>query len=188
VTSLPAPARPVPRPLSPGAANVVAAARLLLERDGVEPFTMRKLADELKIQAPSIYKHLPGKHAIEVALIERGLAEIGAACHDAVDRSPSAGAIPELLATYRRYSLAHPNLYRLATAGELYRADLTPGLEDWAGQPFWLATGDPYLAQALWSFAHGMVILELDRRYPDDSELDRTWAAGAAAFAVAAVL
>jgi AcrR family transcriptional regulator len=174
------------QPLSPRAADVVAAARLLLEREGAEPFTMRRLADELKIQAPSIYKHLPGKHAIEVALIELGLAEIGAACHAAVAQPGPAGVIPSLLATYRRYSLAHPNLYRLATAGELYRADLTPGLEEWAGQPWWLATGDPYLAQALWSFAHGMVILELDRRYPDDSELDRTWAAGAAAFAAAA--
>ena len=44
-------------------------------------------------------------------------------------------------------------------------------------------TGDPALAQALWSFAHGMVILELDDRYPPGSDLDRTWRAGAAAFA-----
>ena len=27
-----------------------------------------------------------------------------------------------------------------------------------------------------------MVILEIDGRYPDDSDLDRTWEAGAAAF------
>jgi len=45
-----------------------------------------------------------------------------------------------------------------------------------------VVTGDPYLAQALWSFAHGMVILELDRRYPPGSNLDLTWSAGAKAF------
>ena len=39
-----------------------------------------------------------------------------------------------------------------------------------------------YRSQALWSFAHGMVILEIDGRYPDGSDLDRTWAAGADAF------
>jgi hypothetical protein len=38
----------------------------------------------------------------------------------------------------------------------------------------------------MWSFAHGMVILELDRRYPDGSDLDRTWRAGAEAFTLAA--
>jgi len=89
----------------------------------------------------------------------------------------------ELLATYRRSGLAQPNLYRLATSGRLPREDLTPGLEEWAGEPFLLATGEPHLAQALWSFAHGMVILEIDGRYPQHSELDKTWEAGAAAFA-----
>ena len=43
-------------------------------------------------------------------------------------------------------------------------------------------TGEPHRAQALWSFAHGMVILELDGRFPAGSDLDRTWAEGAAAF------
>ncbi len=56
-------------------------------------------------------------------------------------------------------------------------------LEAWAGEPFLLATGDPWKAQALFSFAHGMVILELDDRFPEGSELDRSWDAGAAAFA-----
>jgi hypothetical protein len=34
----------------------------------------------------------------------------------------------------------------------------------------------------LWAFAHGMVALEIDRRFLDGSTLDRTWQAGAAAF------
>ncbi len=48
--------------------------------------------------------------------------------------------------------------------------------------PFFLAAGEPYLAQALFLFAHGMVILEIDRRFPEGSDLDRTWAEGARAF------
>lgn len=91
-----------------------------------------------------------------------------------------------LLAAYRTESLARPNLYRLATSGQLPRDELTPGLEDWAGEPWLLVAGDPFLAQAMWSFAHGMVTLELDRRYPDGSDLDRTWRAGAEAFTLAA--
>lgn len=42
------------------------------------------------------------------------------------------------------------------------------------------------LAQAMWSFAHEMVILELDRRYPEGSDRDQTWRAGAEAFTFAA--
>jgi hypothetical protein len=93
--------------------------------------------------------------------------------------------VSRLLTCYRAESLARPNLYRLVTAGPLPRADLTPGLEDWAGKPWFLATGDPVLAQAMWAFAHGMVILELDHRFLDGSDLDQTWRAGARAFALA---
>ena len=65
------------------------------------------------------------------------------------------------------------------------RDELVEGLEDWAGEPFLLVMGEPYLAQVVWSAAHGMVTLELDGRYPPDSDLDRTWAEAAAAFTAA---
>jgi AcrR family transcriptional regulator len=182
-------ARPEPRQYPRRASEIIAAARVLLEREGRDALTMRRLGQALGIRAPSIYKHLPGKHAVEVALIEAGLVEIGEALHQAADRPgalPGANAVTRLLAAYRTESLARPNLYRLATSGQLPRGELTPGLEDWAGEPWLLVAGDPFLAQAMWSFAHGMVTLELDRRYPDGSDLDRTWRAGAEAFTLAA--
>ena len=37
-------------------------------------------------------------------------------------------------------------------------------------------------ADALWAFAHGMVMLELDQRFPPDADLDAAWAAGITAF------
>lgn len=160
-------------------AEVVAAARRVLERDGPDGLTMRSVADELGIKAPSLYKHVAGKAAIEVELIADALHEIGAVLHAALD----GGSTAELLAAYRRHALAHPEMYRLATRGRLPRDELPPGLEDWAGEPFFTVTGEPHRAQALWSFAHGMVVLELDGRFPEGSDLDRTWAEGAAAFA-----
>ena len=180
--------RPEPRQLPRRAAEIIAAARTLLESEGRDALTMRRLGQALGIRAPSIYKHLPGKHAVEVALIEVGLAEMGEALHRAVTDPQAAGTgtVARVLAAYRTEALARPNLYRLAGAGQLPRAELTPGLEDWAGQPWLLAAGDPILARAMWSFAHGMVILELDHRYPDGSDLDQTWRAGAEAFTLAA--
>jgi AcrR family transcriptional regulator len=171
---------------------------VLLESEGADALTMRRLGQALGIRAPSIYKHLPGKQAVEVALIEVGLAELGEALHRALSDpavpgtavpgtgAQETGAAARVLASYRAESLARPNLYRLATSGPLPRGALTPGLEDWAGEPWFLAAGNPFLAQAMWSFAHGMVILELDRRYPDGSDLDQTWRAGAEAFTLAA--
>ncbi|WP_308295127.1 TetR/AcrR family transcriptional regulator [Streptomyces sp. NK08204] len=174
--------QPVRTPRTPRAAQIAAAARGLLEERGRDELTMRALAERLGIRAPSLYKHFRNKEAVEAALVEDALAEMGAALHAALGEVPAAGRVPALLAAYRRFALAHPGLYRLATTGPLPRAALPGGLEDWAGSPFFLATDEPHLAQALWSYAHGMVLLELDHRYPDGSDLDLTWQAGARAF------
>ena len=176
---------PGPRPLGPRATEIVAAARRLLEDEGAEALTMRRLGEELDVKAPSLYKHVSGKAAIEDVLVEQAFAELGAELRAAIDGLTPAAAVEPLLQTYRRVGLAHPNLYRLATVGALRRDDLVPGLEDWSGEPFLLVMGEAYLAQVAWSAAHGMVTLELDGRYPPDTDLERSWAVAVAAFSAA---
>jgi AcrR family transcriptional regulator len=173
--------RPMPRERTPRARQIIDAARALLEAVGSDGLTMRRLADELGIQAPSLYKHLDGRPALELALVETGLDETGLAMHAAVAGS-NRDPIGDLLDAYRTMGRANPELYRLITSSSFPRAGLLPGLEAWAGEPFFLAAGEPYLAQALWSFAHGTLILELDRRFVDGSNLDRTWHVGTEAF------
>lgn len=163
--------------------DIVQAAFAVLDIDGPGGLTMRRLADDLGMRAPSLYKHVRDKATLEAALIEDVLFDIGDVLHAAVRKPGRQGVVASLLRAYRTHSLAHPNRYRLATSGRLRRDLLPECLEEWAGQPFFLAAGDQYRSQALWSFAHGMVILEVDGRYPDGSDLDRTWQAGASAFA-----
>lgn len=176
------PSEPARSPLSARAQEAVDTAWVILEQEGAEALTMRRLAGAMGIKAPSLYKHFPDKAAVEVALVERALVEMGAALHAAVARPGRGGPVAAVLAAYRRTAKEHPNPYRLATAGAFPRSDLPEGLEDWAGEPFFLATGEPHRAQALWAFAHGMAILEIDSRFPDPGALDRTWRAGASAF------
>lgn len=159
-----------------------AAARHVLEGEGAAALTMRRLAEEMGIQAPSLYKHFSGKADLELLLVEDAMFEIGEVTHQALRSRGPGSPLLELLFTYRTYGLAHPNLYRLATGGRLPRERLPDGLEAWAGNPWFVVTADSSLAQALWSFAHGMVILELDDRYPPGSDLGSTWRVGAAAF------
>lgn len=161
---------------------LVAARRLLEEQPSTE-LTLRRLADELGIRPPSLYKHFAGRQAIEAALIEVAFTEIGTTLRAAVAAGDAGGAAGRLLGAYRRAAADQPGLYRLATSGRLPRHLLPAGLEEWAGEPFYTVTGDPHRAQALWAFAHGMVMLEIDGRFPEGSDLDRTWAAGTAALA-----
>ena len=175
-------ARPAGTTRTPRVEQIIETASAILDDEGADALTMRRLADELGMRAPSLYKHVPDKAHLEAALIEDIFFEIGDVLHEAYARPGRAGAVRAVLTAYRRHSLEHPNRYRLATSGRLRRELLPECLEEWAGQPFFFAAGDPFRSQALWSAAHGMVILEIDGRYPEDSDLDRTWKATAAAF------
>jgi AcrR family transcriptional regulator len=161
---------------------VVDAAWQLLDAEGPEALTMRRVAEVLEIKAPSLYKHVPDKAALEAALIEQALVRMGTALHVAVAKPGRRQPVVALLAAYRAHALAHPHAYRLATAGPVDRSALPDGLEDWAGEPFFLVTGEPHQAQALWAFAHGLALLEIDRRPQNLHTLARTWQAGAQAF------
>jgi AcrR family transcriptional regulator len=145
--------RPVAEPLSPRARQIVAAARELLEQEGPDALTMRRLADRLGIRAPSLYKHLPDKAALEAAIIATGFEDAAAAFEAAMD-----GATEPLatLAAYRAFALDHPHLYRLMTDQPLPRDRLPSGLEERTAAPLLRAPGDPQLARAVFAFAHDM--------------------------------
>ena len=169
-----------PNPLTARAQAIVGAARQILEREGADGLTMRRLGEAVGIRAPSLYKHFPDKAAVEIALIEDGFAEIAERFVDAMAKGED--PLLDLATAYRTFAQAHPHLYRLMTVGPLPRERLRPGVEARAAAPIVQAVGDPNLARAVWAFAHGMVILELDGRFPAGADLDAAWAAGLTAF------
>jgi AcrR family transcriptional regulator len=170
----------VGEPLSPRARQIVAAARELLDTEGADALTMRRLGDRLGIRAPSLYKHLPNKAALEVALIADGFEEAAAAFDAATDGA--AEPLTALVTAYRGFVKRHPQLYRLMTEGPLPREKLPPGVEDRAAAALVRAAGSPERARAAFAFIHGMVILELNGRFPEDGGLEPAWRAGLAAF------
>jgi AcrR family transcriptional regulator len=166
-------------PLSVRAREVVAVARGVLEREGPDALTMRRIAEVVGIRAPSLYKHVPGKEALEVAIIITGFEEAAAAFEAATDGAPE--PLAAFVEAYRAFAQAHPHLYRLMTDRRLPRADLPPGLEERTAAPLQRATGSPVRARAAWAFIHGMVLLELTGRFPNDGLTEQAWQAGIAA-------
>lgn len=167
-------------PLSPRAREIVVAARALLDERGTEALTMRRLADQLGIRAPSLYKHLPDKATLEAAVIATGLEDLAAALETAA--ASAADPLPALAAAYREFALAHRHLYLLITNRPLPRDRLPAGVEDRAAAPLLRAIGDRARARAFWAFGHGMVTLELAGRFPPDADLEAAWQAGIAGF------
>jgi AcrR family transcriptional regulator len=167
-------------PLSVRAQEVVAVGRRVLEAEGPDALTMRRIADELGIRAPSLYKHLPHKGALESAIVADGFAEAAAAFEAAVDGAGD--PLTAFVTAYRAFVSAHPHLYRLMTTRPLLRELLPAGLEARAAAPLLRAVGGPARARAAWAFLHGMSILELDGRFPADATTEPAWQEGIAAF------
>lgn len=88
---------------------VADAALSMLDRHGREGLTMRRLAQDLDISAPSLYAHVSGKADLIEMVIERVLETV---------QLPTVSGEPEedLIAgfsAYRRALLAHPNVAML---------------------------------------------------------------------------
>jgi AcrR family transcriptional regulator len=167
--------------LSARAREIVAAAREILEAEGSAALTMRRVADRLGIRAPSLYKHLPDKGALEAAIISAGFEESAERFEAAL--AEGGEPLAALARAYREFARRHPHVYRLMTERPLARERLLEGVEERAAAPLVRACGgDLDRARALWAFAHGMTILELNGRFPPDAELDAAWERGIEAF------
>jgi len=162
--------------LTARARMIVRAARRLLEKEGPEALTMRRLADQLGIRAPSLYKHFPHKAALEVAIIIDGFAEAAEIFAAATDGA--ADPLAAFAASHRDFAKSHPHVYRLMTERPLPREQLPAGLEAGTAAPLLRATGDPARARAAWAFMHGLTLLELNDRLPSDELTEPAWCIG----------
>lgn len=161
----------------------IAAALLVLETEGEQALTMRRIADEIGVRAPSLYKHIAGRDELIAALQAIGLRAAGQALSVVRAKRTRPTRLAAFAVAYRRLALDRPELYRLTSGRPLLRDLLPDGLEREVGQVLVdVVGGDPDLARALWAFAHGMADLELAGRFPPDADLDMAWRVGVRAF------
>ncbi|MBQ0825933.1 TetR/AcrR family transcriptional regulator [Streptomyces tagetis] len=92
--------------------RIAAAAVALIDRDGLEVFGVRRLAQELGVDPMSIYHHVKGKAALLDAVSEAVLAEVAAVPDD--DTSPGWEEIARRTAhEYRAMAYRHPRIFPL---------------------------------------------------------------------------
>lgn len=100
--------------------DILAGATALLERTGnEEAVTLRAVAREVGISAPSIYSHFPdGREAIVEAVVDGAFADFNTAIEDAANAAIATGAGPRErvragCAAYLRFAAERPNRYKL---------------------------------------------------------------------------
>jgi AcrR family transcriptional regulator len=100
-------------------AEILAAATALLDRTGSEEaVTLRAVAREAGISAPSIYAHFPDREAIVDAIVDDAFGDFNAAIETASDAATAAGAgsvgrLRAGCAAYLQFAAERPNRYRL---------------------------------------------------------------------------
>src|SRR3954466_2129834 len=103
--------------------QIVEAARHILEDLGPEALSMRNVAAQIGIRAPSLYEHVADKRALESAIIAAGLREQGAAFREALADDPGGDPLHVVAHAWRRWATAHPHVYGLIYARDLDRSD-----------------------------------------------------------------
>ncbi|EHQ05121.1 TetR/AcrR family transcriptional regulator [Leptonema illini] len=91
----------------------------LLEKEGEEALSMRRLATEIGVSPAAAYRHFESKNHLLAGLVERGF--------QLLIRSTLRGAEADVIAAMRRYgtgylrfAIRHPRLYRLLFQEPLY--------------------------------------------------------------------
>ncbi|MBO3741882.1 TetR/AcrR family transcriptional regulator C-terminal domain-containing protein [Actinoplanes flavus] len=101
--------------------RIVAEAVALLDADGLDGVTTRKLAARLGVRSPTLYWHVPNKAALVTAIADAILDQ------EFADRSPPAPEqhwrdwLSDLAGRLRRAMLAHPDGARVISTAQLSR-------------------------------------------------------------------
>jgi AcrR family transcriptional regulator len=167
---------PTPR-RSPRATQIVECARRLIEQGHGDDLTMRRLADELGMQAPSLYKHFPDKESITTAIYVDYLAGQADALEGALAAHTEEHPLVRVTEAYRSYATGNDELYRfvhLLPYPRIEAADILKRL-----RIAWLkAAGDSDLAISAYAFARGMVDMEIHSLYPVNAAPEPAYSIG----------
>jgi AcrR family transcriptional regulator len=149
---------------------------------------MRRLADEMGIQAPSLYKHFADKGAIQRAVYVDYLTAMRDALVAARESSDDPDhPLARVARAYRAHGLGNRELYAYVHVLPYPRAEGAEVLKDIRMQWF-LAAGQSDLALAAYAFMRGMVELEIHSLTPRGAEANGAYEHGLAAFVARAEL
>lgn len=92
---------------------IVESAKEIMEKDGAQQFSMRKLAEKLGVKTASLYTHI---ESMEVLFTEIGLAALNdqkICLMNAIGENQGDAAILAVAENYRRFAAERTELYRL---------------------------------------------------------------------------
>ncbi|MEU5194445.1 TetR/AcrR family transcriptional regulator [Streptomyces scabiei] len=156
-----------------------AATRILEETGREDALSLRGVAREVGISAPSVYRHFKDKADLVSTVLDATYRALAVAMREAGESAAAAGADPwarvrAAVTAYRRFAIDKPRRYRLMFSLE-YEPERRPSTDHPVATVLqaWTDTTDAYLAEAapgrraeaqdlgihLWTALHGQLVL-----------------------------
>lgn len=153
---------------------IIDVSRAIIEDEGVEQLTIRRIAETINRTQPAVYQHFESKDAILTAVVVEGFTALFESLKRAA-RGEKASLIA-LANAYVRFGLERPKLYEVMFVGPpvITFADpaATPMPARTAFQIFATAVGESGVEPArvdtatevVWAALHGLVMLSITKR------------------------
>jgi len=171
-------------------AVIVGAAALLADQEGIDAVSLARLAERLRVQAPSLYNHVAGQEGVRRGMAALGAEQLGQRLTRAAVGRSGAQAVYAIADAYRAFAKERPGLYaavqRAPGAAEARYQAAAAQILDVIGAallPFGLK-GDALVdaIRALLSLVHGFVSLELAGGFGLPRHVDRSFRAAVAVY------
>jgi AcrR family transcriptional regulator len=178
-----APTQPRARTGRVTAKSVVDTAVRLADTEGIDAVSLTRIAAELGVTQPSIYRHINGIQELKKAMVLRARELLVADLREAAIGRTRDDAVQAVAAAWRLFVRVHPGLYdatdRIATSGD---SDLEASLENvvhvlaMSMKGYRLAPDEQvHSARSVRSALHGFVALEKDAGHPPGAGLDESF-------------
>ncbi|HEV2321687.1 MAG TPA: TetR/AcrR family transcriptional regulator [Gammaproteobacteria bacterium] len=95
------------------AEKIAAAARRLLEKEGLEAVSMRRVAEAVGITAMAIYRHYPNRAALLNAVADQGFAELAAILKAKRFSGDTETRLAKMADLYLDHAFGNPKLFEL---------------------------------------------------------------------------
>lgn len=155
-----------------------------VEAEGLDSLSLGRLAADLGVKAPSLYRYIRNKAELLRAVNELTEARLFEAIDDALAQSGDnpREQIMALAQAYRAFAQEHPTVYTLAFTTAQPEARPDPDAQEAAAIPLQriVATlsGEAVSLPALrgmWALIHGFVMLELSEQFRRGGDLEDTF-------------
>ena len=174
-----------PAPSRTSVDAIVAAARRILEADGLAAVTMRSVAEAVGVQGPSLYKRVPDRAALVRAVADGVVTDLARTLTRATETGDPHTDLRSVAEAYRHFVHRNPNGYRLLFADLPAGANPDPAalaaLADPIVEAMRALAGEGTALEGARTFvawAHGFVTMELAGAFRLGGDLDAAYAFG----------